>query len=103
MSWKTEDSKENSCFFEIDIEMPRSYKVVFFNDNFTTKDFVVSVLINRFHKSSTEAFLIMETIHQMQSAVVGVYPYDIAATRISLTITDARAEGFPLRCEMEAV
>ncbi|HQL05978.1 MAG TPA: ATP-dependent Clp protease adaptor ClpS [Treponemataceae bacterium] len=45
----------------------------------------------------------METVHRSKSAVVGVYPYDIAATRVALTINDARAQGFPLRCELEAV
>ena len=103
MSWKLEDSKALSFFADADFEEPKSYKVVFFNDDYTTKEFVVDVLISRFHKSRSEALVIMETVHRSKSAVVGVYPYDIAATRVALTINDARAQGFPLRCELEAV
>lgn len=103
MSWKLEDSKETSIFIDSDIEEPKSYKVVFYNDDYTTKEFVVEVLVSRFHKSRSEAVIIMETVHRTKSAVVGVYPYDIAATRVALTINDARANGYPLRCELEAV
>lgn len=103
MSWKLEDSKAISFFTDADFEEPKSYKVVLFNDDYTTKEFVVDVLISRFHKTQAEALIIMETVHRSKSAVVGVYPYDIAATRVALTIYDARAQGFPLRCELEAV
>ncbi len=103
MSWNLEDSKDLSFYTDIDIEEPKNYKVVFFNDDYTTKEFVVEVLISRFHKSEAEAILLMETVHRSKSAVVGVYAYDIAATRVALTINDARTQGYPLRCELEAV
>jgi ATP-dependent Clp protease adaptor protein ClpS len=43
----------------------------------------------------------MEKVHSQNQAIIGTYPYDIAATRMSLAIQDARQNGFPLRCEME--
>ena len=74
--------------------------IVFCNDDYTTKDFVVDVLKKLYHKNESEAILIMEQVHQKGSAVVGIYTYDIALTRVEMTISLARKNGFPLRCEM---
>lgn len=86
-----------------DIQAPKDYRVIFFNDDYTTMEFVVQVLMSVFHKSADEAELLMRTVHKNGSAVVGVYTYDIAATRAMLTMKQAKAHGFPLRCEVEAV
>lgn len=79
---------------------PPECQVVFFNDDFTTKDFVIAVLISVYHKTENEATQLMEAVHQSGSAVVGVYTYDIAATRADITVRRARAAGFPLRVEV---
>ncbi|MCR5607380.1 MAG: ATP-dependent Clp protease adaptor ClpS [Treponema sp.] len=86
---------------EVEIELPPDYNVIIFNDDFTTKDFVIEVLMDVFHKAFEEAVQLMERVHKTGSAVVGTYTYDIAATRVAATIDRARKEGFPLRCEME--
>ena len=82
-------------------ELPPERKVVFYNDDFTTMDFVVDVLISIFNKSHSEAEQLMQTVHQEGSSVVGVYTYDIAVSRTNLTIQAARKNGFPLRVEVE--
>lgn len=79
---------------------PKRYQVVFLNDDYTTKEFVADVLQVIFHKSPEEALHLMELVHKTGAAVVGIYTYDIAHTRVNLTIKIAREHGFPLRCEM---
>lgn len=82
-------------------EIPPERKVIFYNDDFTSMDFVVDVLISIFNKSQDEAETIMMTVHEQGSSVVGTYTYDIAVSRTNLTIQIARKQGFPLRVEVE--
>ena len=83
------------------IALPPERNVVFYNDDFTTMDFVVDVLISIFNKSSVEAEKIMRSVHENGSAIAGTYTYDIAVSRTNLTIQVARKNGFPLRVEVE--
>ena len=83
------------------IMLPPERKVVFYNDDFTTMEFVVDVLISIFNKSHDEAEVLMRQVHEAGSSVVGVYTYDIAVSRTNLTIQTARKNGFPLRVEVE--
>ncbi len=84
-----------------DLKEPAQYRVVLLNDDFTTKDFVVAVLIGVFHKNEQDAYVIMEDVHKKGRGVVGTYTYDIAATRCLQVHEAARQNGFPLRCVME--
>lgn len=93
-------SSEAEFDLQTDVQEPLNYKVVLLNDDYTTKDFVVEILTRIFHKPAEEAVLLMETVHVRGEAVVGVYTYDVAATRVMLTIQLARKNGFPLRCEL---
>jgi ATP-dependent Clp protease adaptor protein ClpS len=87
---------------DIDVEerqktaRPRRYKVVFHNDDYTTMEFVVDVLRHFFHKSETEALHIMLTVHKKGSAVAGIYPRDVAETKVSEVTRHARENGMPL-------
>mgnify|MGYP002624312707 CR=1 FL=1 len=85
------------------IEEPHRYKVVFHNDDFTTMEFVTSVLRIVFGKPADEAVTLMMRVHREGQAVVGIYSYDVAMTKASLATTMARDEGYPLRitCEPE--
>ena len=83
------------------LDAPPEYRVILLNDDYTTKDFVVYVLERVFHKDKTQAVQIMESVHRSGRGVAGVYTYDIAATRAQMTMSMARQEGFPLRCELE--
>ena len=87
----------------VDFSEPELFRVVLLNDDFTTKDFVVAVLIAIFHKKQEEAVVIMEDVHRKGRGVVGTYTHDIAATRCLQVHEAARSSGFPLRCVMEPV
>jgi ATP-dependent Clp protease adaptor protein ClpS len=76
--------------------IPRRYKVIFHNDDYTTMEFVVQCLIDFFHKSETEATHIMLTVHKMGSGVAGIYSREIAETKVSQVTDHARTHGMPL-------
>jgi len=82
---------------------PDEYRVILLNDDFTTMEFVISVLMTIFHKSLPEASKIMLDVHRKGKGVVGEYTYDIAATKINQVHLLARQMGFPLKCVMEKV
>ena len=86
---------------KIDIKEPPQYNVVMLNDDFTTMDFVVEILMDIFHKDLVEANRLMMKVHKGGSAVVGSYPYDIAATKVNEAMARAKAEGFPFRLRLE--
>lgn len=83
-----------------EFEIPPECGVVFYNDDYTTKEFVVELLESVFAKSNGEAVFLMEKIHSEGSAVVGVYTYDIAVTRAGIATAKAKGAGFPLRIEV---
>ncbi|MEO6576163.1 MAG: ATP-dependent Clp protease adaptor ClpS [Polyangiaceae bacterium] len=76
--------------------VPRRYRVLFHNDDYTTMEFVVDALITFFHKSETEATHIMLTVHKMGSAVAGIYTRDVAETKVEQVMDHARQHGMPL-------
>jgi ATP-dependent Clp protease adaptor protein ClpS len=80
---------------------PTLYKVVLLNDDYTTMEFVVSVLETVFEKSPAEAFRIMMHVHQQGRGIAGVYPWDVAETKTDTVTTLAREAGFPLRAVTE--
>ena len=73
------------------------------NDDYTTQDFVVGVLIEIFRKSRSEARALMLDIHNEGRAVIGVYSYDIAISKVKKTTSLARKVDFPLHCLIEEV
>ena len=86
---------------EIQLDEPPLFKVLLLNDDYTTMDFVVEVLQHVFHKSEPEASRIMLNVHQQGVGVCGLYPLEIAETKIDLVDSLARERGFPLKCTME--
>lgn len=83
-------------------QRPRRFKVLLHNDDYTTMDFVVQVLIEHFHKSEAEATYVMLQIHHKGSGVAGVYPRDQAETKVAEVTAEARAAGMPLLVTTEA-
>jgi ATP-dependent Clp protease adaptor protein ClpS len=83
------------------LKKPPMYRVLLHNDNYTTRDFVVAVLREVFHRSESDAVQIMLHVHYNGIGVAGVYPYDVAETKIRLTEKLARENEFPLRLSME--
>jgi ATP-dependent Clp protease adaptor protein ClpS len=86
---------------EVRVEEPPQFKVMLLNDDYTTMEFVVDVLKNVFHKSEPEAVRIMLNVHHHGVGVCGLYPYDIAQTKVETVESLAREAGFPLKCTME--
>ena len=93
-------AKEQSATKErqrTDLREPRRYKVTIYNDDFTTMEFVVKILTQVFFKSEAEAEALMLKVHHSDKAVVGVYSYDIAVSKVRRATAMAREEGHPLR------
>lgn len=82
---------------------PRHYRVLMHNDDYTTMEFVVEVLQQVFHHPLTRANRIMLEIHITGQGACGVFPYEIAETKVDLVERRARAVGFPLKCSLEEV
>ncbi|MBQ0104121.1 MAG: ATP-dependent Clp protease adaptor ClpS [Prevotellaceae bacterium] len=83
------------------LKEPSRYNVIMHNDDKTTMDFVVMVLQRIFHKSADDAEIVMLKIHNEGAAVVGTYYKDIAETKVRLTHSLARQNGFPLLLTIE--
>ena len=82
-------------------KVPPRYRVIIHNDDFTTMDFVVHVLIEIFHKSHAEATYIMLTIHRSGIGACGEFSRDVAETKIAQVTKLAQERGHPLMCTME--
>lgn len=80
---------------------PPLYKVLLHNDDYTTKEFVVMVLQAIFHLGEVDANRIMMHVHENGIGVAGVYPYEIAETKIAKTLQLARRYEYPLQLSME--
>ena len=80
---------------------PTQYKVVLLNDDYTTMEFVIRVLESVFLKSPAEAYRIMMQVHLNGSGVAGVYPWEVAETKVETVIAMARRAEFPLRAAIE--
>ena len=80
---------------------PILFKVVLLNDDYTTMEFVVNVLASVFQKSPAEAYQIMMHVHVNGRGLAGVYPWEVAETKVDAVITAARDAGFPLKAVTE--
>ena len=80
---------------------PKQYNVIMLNDDFTTMEFVVSVLIEIFQKDEVTANQLMMFVHKNGRAVVGAYPYDVALSKTNKALDRAKAEGYPFRMTIE--
>ncbi|RBQ25760.1 MULTISPECIES: ATP-dependent Clp protease adapter ClpS [Arcobacteraceae] len=86
---------------EIEIQEPKKYNVFLLNDDYSTMDFVIDVLIKVFRKNLNEAEAIMLSVHNNGKGLCGVYTYEIASTKVAQVKTMARDKGFPLKAVME--
>ena len=80
---------------------PRKHKVLVLNDDFTTFEFVIEVLMTVFGKTMQQAEEIAEQTHIRQKAFVGKYPLDIARSKVAKATRMARAEGYPLKFDIQ--
>ncbi|MDL2328228.1 ATP-dependent Clp protease adapter ClpS [Desulfosarcina sp. OttesenSCG-928-A07] len=80
---------------------PPLYRVLLHNDDYTTMEFVIDILRKVFNKSPEAAETIMLNVHRQGMGVCGVFPYEIAETKVDQVHNLARQNEFPLRCSME--
>ena len=85
------------------LKPPSMYQVTLLNDDYTPMEFVVAIIQEYFNKDRESAMQIMLKVHRDGRAVCGVYPKDIALTKVELVLTHARKAGHPLQCVMEEV
>lgn len=99
----TEFDTEQEVGSEIqdDVKEPPMYRVLLHNDDYTTMDFVVQVLMGIFQKSIEEATQIMLNVHYRGIGLCGIYPYDVAETKVATVHAVAKENGYPLKCSME--
>jgi ATP-dependent Clp protease adaptor protein ClpS len=76
---------------------PKLFKVLLLNDDYTTMEFVIEVLESVFQKSPAEAYRIMMAVHLGGQGIAGIYPWEVAETKVDTVIQLARGAGFPLK------
>ena len=98
-----QDDIQEGVITEIEkvVDEPPMYKVMLHNDDYTTKLFVIGILTAYFNKSTEEATQIMWHIHKNGIGVCGVYPFEVAETKVSMVTAAARENGYPLKSTME--
>ncbi len=92
---------EISTLYNEEYKEPPLYKIILHNDDYTTMDFVISILLDVFHKSTDEAKRLMLTVHNHGKAVIGLYTKEVAETKVDRTLKLAKNAGYPLLCTFE--
>ena len=90
----TDESKD-------EVREPSMFRVLLHNDDYTTMEFVIEILIIVFNKSPEEAVEIMLNVHRKGIGICGVYTYEVSETKVNIVHVLARENGFPLKCTME--
>ncbi|MFO7840207.1 MAG: ATP-dependent Clp protease adapter ClpS [Desulfosalsimonadaceae bacterium] len=104
MTGQTPETEEKTVpETEDQIKEPPMFRVLLHNDDYTTMEFVVELLIEIFHKSIEDATRIMLNVHRNGKGVCGVYTYEVAETKVEMVHELARKRGFPLKSTMEKV
>src|SRR4051812_13015194 len=80
---------------------PELFKVLLLNEDYTTMGFVGEGLETGFNKAPAEAYRIMMAVHTQGQGLCGVYPFEVAETKVATVVELARGQGFPLRATME--
>jgi len=98
-----DEEHDDAVITESDQEVtkPPLYKVLLHNDDFTTMDFVVYVLRTVFHHNEEDAVRIMLNVHQQGIGIAGIYPYEVAESKVTKVETLAREHEYPLLCTIE--
>jgi len=92
---------EEELDLALELEEPKMFKVFLHNDDYTSMDFVVEVLMGIFHKNHAQAEQIMLQIHEKDKAVCGVYTFEIAQTKVEQVKQLAKQNEFPLLATIE--
>lgn len=96
-----ETQKQSKAITRTTVKEPRKHRVIVLNDDFTTFEFVIEIMMTVFGKTYAQAEEIAETTHVQQKALVGIYSLDMARSKVAKATALARAENFPLGFEIE--
>jgi ATP-dependent Clp protease adaptor protein ClpS len=99
--YNSETEGDVSTETQEDVTEPSMYRVLLLNDDYTTMEFVVEILMLVFSKSIEEATRIMLNVHRIGIGLCGVYTYEVAETKVETVHALAKEVGFPLKCSME--
>jgi ATP-dependent Clp protease adaptor protein ClpS len=83
------------------VEEPPMYRVLLHNDDFTTMEFVVWILVTVFHKDEAGAVQTMLQVHLDGVGIAGIYPYEVAEMKVSTVLNLATEHEYPLLCTLE--
>ena len=83
------------------LKRPPMYRVILHNDDYTTQEFVISILQVYFHKTIEQATQLMLDVHRTGRGIAGIYPYDMAATKVKQVEMHASRYEMPLMISME--
>lgn len=90
-----------SVYTQKKVTEPTLYRVLLHNDDYTSMDFVVDILVMIFRKTEGEATQIMLNVHKDGIGICGIYPYEVAETKVETVHSLAAENGYPLKCTME--
>ncbi len=96
-----EDLKVSEVLPLTELSEPKKYKIFILNDDYTPMDFVVEILMKFFYLSEEAATQIMLQIHKEGRGLCGIYPRDVAETKVVLVNEFSRLNQYPLLCSME--
>ncbi len=97
----TDSKTKEDVSSKVKSDLPPMYKVILHNDDYTTMEFVVEILVNVFGKSLEKATQMMLNIHNKGKEICGIYPRQIAETKVETVHNLASNKGFPLKSTME--
>jgi len=104
MTWFLPETREGvDVRTEKDTKEPPMFKVLLHNDDYTTMEFVVRILMLVFHKPIEEATRIMLNVHHKGVGTCGIFTHQVAETKVDTVTRLARESGHPLKCTMEKV
>jgi ATP-dependent Clp protease adaptor protein ClpS len=88
---------------DVKVKKPKMYKILLHNDDYTSMEFVVQVLVGIFNKRTDDAVRIMLDVHKKGIGIAGIYSYDIAITKISQAENMAKEYSYPLKLSLKEV
>ncbi len=100
-SGKTERDEKTITRERDRVKRPRRWKVVMHNDDYTTMEFVLDILVRHFNKTSTEATHVMLQVHYKGIGIAGVYTRDVAESKVAAVLKDAAENEQPLKLTTE--
>lgn len=99
--FNTEEEGDVALQDVVKVKKPSKYHVVLHNDDYTTMEFVIWILMHVFNRSQEESMQIMLDVHNNGRGICGTYSYEVAESKMTKVLAEAKKEGHPLLCTVE--